>query len=227
MLPSSSTPLQTAVEQAAITGYANILDEVRTRILGMNTIVAGTVLLPQWLTAELCYLQLRMLCELVALACLMAHGDIEGAKGKKFQKEYAADDILKRLEQLHPDFYPHPITCTFPPGGVHIERVESDYLTKNELISLYHECGGHLHRGSMASIFHPEKPKQPPTIERALFWGMKFSNLLSQHHIASLTNKTHYLSFLSHHQANGAAFVVIAKSPELDEHLKHGQLAKK
>ena len=221
MPPHSSTPSQTAAEQAAITEYANILDEVRTRILGMNTIVSGTVSLPQWLTAELCYLQLRMLCELVALSCLIAHGDIEGAKGKKIQKEYAADDILKRLEHLHADFYPHPITCTFSPDGVHIERVVAGYLTKDELITLYHECGGHLHRGSMASIFHPERPKQPPTVERALFWRMKFSNLLSQHHIATLTNRTHYLSFLSHHQANGAAFVAIAKSPELDENLEN------
>ncbi len=109
------------------------------RILSINTIVSGTTSLPQWQTAELCYLQLRMLCELVALGCLLAHGDIEASKSKKFQKGYAADDILKQLEQLHPDFYPHPITCTFSPGNVHIERVQSGYLTKHELITLYHE----------------------------------------------------------------------------------------
>lgn len=215
-------------QQAAITAYANILDEIRTRILGINTIVSGTKSLPSWISAELCYLQLRLLCELVALGCLLAHGDIEAAKGKKLQKEYAADDILKQLEQLHPNFYPHPITCSFSPKNVHIERVESGYLMKHELIALYHECGGHLHRGSLSSIFHTEKPKQPPSIERALSWGMKFSNLLSQHHIASHTNQTHFLAFLSHHQANGSAYVAIAQSPELDQNLhemeagKHG-----
>lgn len=205
------------------TAYANILDEIRTRILGINTIVTGTASLPSWITAELCYSQLRMLCELVALGCLLAHGNIDATKGKKFQKEYAADDILRQLEQLHPNFYPHPIVCTFSPGNVHIERVESGYLTKQELIVLYHECGGHLHRGSLSSIFHPTKPKQPPAIEQALSWGMKFSNLLSQHHIASSTNKTHLLAFLSHHQANGNAFVAIAQSPELDQNLEVSQ----
>lgn len=202
-----------------INAYAGILDEVRTRILGINTIVAGTASLPPWIPAELCYLQLRLLCELVALGCLIAHGDIEATRGKKLQKEYAADDILKALEHLHPNFYPHPITCHFHPGGVHIERVESGYLTKHELIALYHECGGHLHRGSLSTIFRKENPKQPPTVERALEWGKKFSNLLSQHHIASHTDRKHYLAFLSHHQANGNAFVAIAEAPELDQNL--------
>lgn len=199
----------------AITAYANILDEIRTRILGIGTIVDGTASLPSWISAELCYLQLRLLCELVALGCLIAHGDIEATKGKKLQKEYAADDILKQLEQLHPDFYPHPITCSFSPAGMHIERIESGYLTKQELITLYHECGGHLHRGSLSSIFRPVNPKQPPTVERALSWGQKFSNLLSQHHIASRTRQFHYLGFLSHKQANGNAFVAMAQSQGL------------
>lgn len=209
--------------QADITVYANILDEIRTRIRGMNTIVLGTRSLPTWISAELCYVQLRMLCELVALGCLLAHGNIEASKGKKLQKEYAADDIFTRLEQLHPNFYPHPITCTFSPGSLHIERVESGYLTKEELVALYHECGDHLHRGSLSRIFHANKPKQPPTVERALSWGMKFTNLLSQHHIASNTNQKHFLGFLSHHQANGNAYVAIAQSPELDKNLQSSE----
>lgn len=203
-----------------VIAYANVLDEIRARILGINTIVAGTTSLPSWMTAELCYLQLRLLCELVAIGCLLAHGDIDATKSKKIQKQYAADDILKQLEQLHPNFYPHPVVCTFSPSNVHIERIESGYLTKQELITLYHECGGHLHRGSLNSIFHTTKPKQPPTLERALSWGAKFSNLLSQHHIASHTNQSHFLAFLSHHQANGNALVAVAQSPELDQNLE-------
>lgn len=73
-------------------------------------------------------------------------------------------------------------------------------------MKLYYKCGGHLHRGSMSRIYHPSNPKQPPQIERVLEWGNKFSTLLSQHHIASFTNKKHFLCFLSHHEANGSAF---------------------
>lgn len=200
-------------QEAEIRTYASILDEVRVRILGINTIVSGTSTLPPWVTAELGYTQLRMLCELVALGCLVAHGDIKETKDSRFRKEYKADNIIKQLEKLHPDFYPHPVECTFPNGGIHMERVETGFLTKLDLLVLYHECGEHLHRGHLARIFHPAKPKQPPQIPKVLEWGSKFTKLLSQHHIASSIGKTHLICFLSHSQAHGNAFVVIGQSP--------------
>ena len=200
-----------------MTAYANILDEARTRILGINTIVSGTAALPPWLTAELGYIQLRMLCELVALGCLIAHGDIEETGSKKLQKEYAADQIITRLERLHPDFYPHPIACTFSPGSIHLDRIESGFLTKVELLNLYHECGEHLHRGSLSRMFSSTNPKQPPQVQKVLDWGQKFLILLSQHHIASFSNRTHFLCFISHHQANGNAYVAIASSPRQEK----------
>jgi|SRR5882724_2304781 len=65
--------------------------------------------------SEFCYLQLRMLCELIAVGCLVVHGDVEGTKG--LCKVWAADKVMKRLEKLHPDFYPHPMVFTFPKPG--------------------------------------------------------------------------------------------------------------
>ncbi len=207
-------------QREAITAYANILDEARTRILSINTILSGTSSLPSWLSAELGYIQLRMLCELVALGCLVAHGDIEATKSNKLQDAYAADNIIKRLGQLHSNFYPRPIICNFSPSNIHIEHVESGFLTKDELLTLYYECGDHLHRGSLKKIYHPSSPKQPPQIEQVLKWGKKFSILLSQHQISSFTNHKHFLCFISHHQANGNAFVAIAQSPEPDNDRK-------
>jgi hypothetical protein len=206
--------------ETLIREYANILDEARTRILGINTIIAGTASLPPWMTAELGYIQLRMLCELVALGCLIAHGDIEATQTKRLQSEYAADSIVRHLERLHSDFYPHPVIATFTESEVHIERIESGFLTKEELLQLYHECGEYLHRGSLSRIYHPTKPKQPPSIDQVFSWGKKFCVLLSQHHVYSLTESEHLLCFISHHQAGGNALVAIAKSPELDQNLR-------
>jgi hypothetical protein len=47
-----------------------------------------------------------MLCELIALSCLVAHGDIQ--LPRQLRKAYAADDMLKQLEALHPNYYPRP-----------------------------------------------------------------------------------------------------------------------
>src|ERR1700689_5024190 len=67
---------------------------------------------------ELCYLQLRMICELIALSSLLAHGDIEAVSTRKTLTRYEADWILDRLFAIHPDFYPQPI------------RLEPNHVTK-------------------------------------------------------------------------------------------------
>lgn len=127
---NNNVPELTDEQNVAITAYADILNEVRTRILGINAIISGTTSLPSWLTAELGYIQLRMLCELVALGCLIAHGDLKETKSKKLQTEYAADHIIKSLEQLHSNFYPHPVVCDFSADSIHMERVKSGFFNK-------------------------------------------------------------------------------------------------
>jgi hypothetical protein len=69
--------------------------------------------LPAAIVREVRFLQLRMLCELIALACLMAHGDIPAVQAsKKLSKEYSADKIIGQLDALHPNFYPYPVLVT-------------------------------------------------------------------------------------------------------------------
>jgi len=70
------------------------------------------------------------LCELIALGCLTAHGEIGATQANKVQKEYAADRIISQLEALHPNFYPHAIRLSVVPGGTHFDRLESGFLTK-------------------------------------------------------------------------------------------------
>ena len=56
---------------------------------------------------EFCFLQLRLLCELVALSCLVAHGTYPLCKPTRAEKKaYSADEIMKKLEELRPHFYP-------------------------------------------------------------------------------------------------------------------------
>lgn len=156
-----------------------------------------------------------MLCETVALSCLAAHGDIEATRTSKLQKDYAADNIIKKLEQLHANFYPHPVTVSPTSNGIHMERIASGFLTKIELVSLYHECGGRLHRGSLAKFRSTAPQAHSADISRVQEWREKFVILLRGHHIASLDNLSHYICFISHPQASGKAMVAHALSPLL------------
>ncbi|MDC8757842.1 hypothetical protein [Janthinobacterium fluminis] len=209
----NSAPKITDMEQRISVEYSNVLNEVRTRINSFQTIIHGTASLPEWLTAELLYLQLRMLCELVAVGCLVAHGEIEQEKLGQVLKRHEPGVMLKKLESLHPDFFPKPIKVTSTSGSHHIDFIEDGFLTKNQFFELYAECHQHLHRGSVSHIYSLTNPKQPPRVEDAVEWAKRLLTLLNTHHIVSSVKGKMLVCWLAHEQVGGNSFVVIAKAP--------------
>jgi hypothetical protein len=131
--------------------YAGLMLEVRGRTDIVHEILQGTYRLPQTTAYELCYLEFRMICELIAIGSLAAHGDIPAAQSARLTKSYKADFILNSLEKLHPDFYPKPNKQIIGANGKveSVEDIKSGFMTKKDLISLYHECGEVLHRGTL------------------------------------------------------------------------------
>jgi len=57
--------------------YANLMEEIKVRLDCINAAMQGRLMLPSPIVREFCYLQIRFLCELVALSCLIAHGDMD------------------------------------------------------------------------------------------------------------------------------------------------------
>jgi hypothetical protein len=207
------TPSPTKQQNEAIAAYGRLLEEAVIRLKTTEGLIDGRFGVPQSLVAELGYLQLRMLCEVVALCCLIAHGDIEATRTTKLQKEYSADSILKKLEHLHPNFYPHPVNISPTPIGHHLDRIADGFLTKNELLSLYHECGARLHRGSLAKFRSSAPRVHEVDLTKLREWLLKFVVLLRSHHVASHNNLAHFICFLSHEQVDGKPLVVLAQSP--------------
>jgi hypothetical protein len=193
--------------------YASIMEEVKTRSFSINTITNSPNGLPSPFVREYCFLQLRMLCELIALGCLVAHGDIEATKAASFQKAYKADEILKRLEALHPNFYPSPRKPVFGPNSLHLADYEAEFLTKSELITFYGKCGDVLHKGSLRRLISSKSPIQNsfPDINK---WGQKVLNLLSVHIISRIGGNFHFVTFLEAPQVGGNVLVSVAESPK-------------
>jgi hypothetical protein len=73
-------------DKALLTLYANLMEEVKLRIHCIDRAVNGTNLLSRPIVRKLCYGQLGLLCELIALSCLVAHGDIPATCSKKLGK---------------------------------------------------------------------------------------------------------------------------------------------
>jgi hypothetical protein len=103
-MPNPSKDLQKSCQT-----YARLMQEIKRRHSVIAEVLNQAIPMPEMAAFEFCYLQLRKICEVFALGCLAVHGDIPEVRSKLVEKTYSADQIMKRLTQIHPQFYPVPL----------------------------------------------------------------------------------------------------------------------
>jgi hypothetical protein len=150
----------------------------------------------QLITGESCYLQLRMICELIALACLTARGDIQETQQNKLKEAYQADRIINALTRLHPDFYPMPSKQSPVKINGRWEKtyLKDGFLTKQELASLYHESGGFLHCGKLADI--ASRKDRLPDMKRIEEHCLKVWRLLEHHEMQLIDQRYQIIALM-------------------------------
>jgi hypothetical protein len=188
--------------------YANLMDEVKRRTNFLRSVLNGEPPLPMIIVQEVAYLQLRLCCELIALACLVAHGDMSGAATKELRERYEPGYIIKGLEKLHPEFYPMPGDQVLGPDGKvqRIDEVKSGYLTKEDLLKLWGSCGSYLHRGTLRSVL--EGKKRPIETNKIKTWLDKIVRLLDHHQI-QLSDGRHQLWVIMQAKSDGLVHVTL------------------
>ena len=173
------------VNERSLETYGSLMEEIKLRVEAIDRILAGEVYLRNKIAEELCYLQLRMICEITALSCLIIHGDVKGAQSSQLQKAYQADWIINKLQELHPKFYPQPIESKDKPGigggPPQVVDIVDGFLTREELVKLYHICGDKLHRGRAKNIL---KGSDAPNYNNIKIWRSKIIKLHNRHRIA-------------------------------------------
>ena len=174
----------TSKQSKALEIYANLMAEAKYRIAAIDA-EAKRPNVPALFVREFCFLQLRMLCELIALGCLAAHGDVGTTQTNKLRKEWQAGKIILGLEKLHPEFFPQAIKEEKPINGERHLRATKAGLTKSELIALYVKCSKNLHRGTIKSITRNETLPQP-SMSDVIRWAQKIEDLLAMHVLALL-----------------------------------------
>jgi len=60
--------------------YTSLMEEAKSRFGVIESAIEGKLGVADFIACEIAFLQLRMLCEIVALACLVAHGDVTHLK---------------------------------------------------------------------------------------------------------------------------------------------------
>lgn len=177
-------------EKSLRTLYANLMDEVKVRIHCIDRAVNGQTGFPGPIVREFCYGQLRLLCELIALSCLVAHGDIPATYSKRLGKEWSAETIFEQLEKLRPHFYPIPVRQRsrglFGTVQQHnIEGINPMPLPKEALLELYGKCHQQLHRGNVRKLLNSATPIDVSTnFPEIISWAQRINDQLDFHLIA-------------------------------------------
>lgn len=196
--------------------YAALLEEAKLRMGVIESALSGSIPLEGPFLQDTCFLQLRFLCELIALSCLVIHGDIDATKRRDLRKKWHAKEIIERLEEIHPSFYPVPGTLKKTPTGWHIDKVDEPFLSKSALVELYGKCGDALHRGDLKRLLKSSRPRQfmPEEVARSL---QKIRTLLDVHSIPLFQEGTVIVVLLRDEKLNGSVLVRFASTPVGEE----------
>lgn len=135
-----------------------------------------------FLTAEFCYLQVRRICELLALGVLAAHNSLPGARSSKLYSIWNPDKIFRNVSVLNEMGFPVPFR-----GSVNLDRtlhftpIEKPLIDAAYLGKMYARCGENLHVGKFSDLL-TERQKMYD-IREIRQWCGGLAELLSEHMI--------------------------------------------
>lgn len=191
-MPKSSYP-KTIEERAKL--YLHCMVEIKERLrLVEGACAADTAPL---FKNEICSLQFRHICELIAIACLAAQGDFKTQRA--FREAYSPALIFNALREIFPFFFPQPSTVTYTPAeGSNPARhhvaanTKGDAYGEQDIIKLWGRAGNDLHRASVDKYLKATFGK-PPTLEPIAKHVLGLVRLLETHLIPIGTPETSLL----------------------------------
>lgn len=161
--------------------YCDAMTEITLRQKVIFDILKGNIQMGIRPSYEMCHLEMRMICELIAISCLAAHGDIPTTRSGRMASAYEADWILRALEKVHPNFFPIPSKMTKEGKELVLLDNNEPCLTKADVIGTYHKCGAVLHRGNIKKMGLLQT--DPSEMRAISAWLKKSENLINQHTI--------------------------------------------
>ena len=139
-------------------------------------------------------LQLRMMIEDIAVACVIANADEVPELAHGLRGEYSPSRILKGLEKINPKCYPTPIIENV--DGSHgnfrdtQHRPEGDWLTRAQAVEEYGRLSNVIHRNLKSYDGNPVDYSD--LYQRCGYLEYRIRNLLSHHQITVLNENTMY-----------------------------------
>lgn len=172
----------------AVRIYGQLMEEIKTRLTAVKETAdflhANRDTPNSFFHAEFAYLQLRFVCELVALSALAAHKPY--GLTDQLWESYHARRALQQLAAINKACFPRPISLSRTDVGVHITLNEAGALKRAGLQRIYDKLGSTLHRGRFRHVFE----RQPRVYDMGAIdrWGARIGALLS-HHIVMIPDQ--------------------------------------
>lgn len=171
--------------------YCGLMEEIKLRVGFIEYACNNPGPVPQFIV-ETCFLQLRMIHELVAIGCIAIQS--KHVNIGRLEKEWSANEIMPHLERLNPAFFPRAIAISGPAqagyAGHVVEPTQQEF-TKAVFLKNYGRCGGQLHRGTLRKIASSMPPKPASFDEvREITSGLK--KLLNTHSIHAPDNTRYW-----------------------------------
>lgn len=134
-----------------------------------------------YLDIEFCYLQVRRICEILAIAALIAHNEIDSFRANKFIKAWNADDLFTKLASVNTTAFPRAARFEAEEeAGVFVATIENEgYLTREAFTQIYHQCSAGLHAGTLKRLLD-YGPKQY-NVKDVISWLDEIVRLLNIH----------------------------------------------
>lgn len=131
--------------------YVALMRDVVVRSDAIDAIIDCPGALPPRLVREFCYLQIRMMCELVALGCVVVHDQLPAAEVKKLRKQYHPDKIIAKISEYEPQFFPNAVKRVdqMSDGSKQIALYEPPLMTPKDLTRMWGKTGDVLHLGGV------------------------------------------------------------------------------
>lgn len=135
---------------------------------------------------EFSYLQYRYIAELIAMACLVAHDQLDESELKKLRTTYKASQIFKKLKHIYPDFLMLPVVLIKLDGNWHFELDKGQSFVSEDLSALWTRSGSILHVGEFQNL-HKRKTKIDDLSE-VLLTHNRLCKLLGAHRVLTKGN---------------------------------------
>jgi len=187
--------------------YSAFMEEIKLRTGAIDRYMArfktdaGAV--DGFTDAESCILQVRYICELIALSSAAVHNLI--GITSRIRDSYQPGMIFKLLEGSNKNSFPRAVTYGAGPASYEFNKGEMDLA---ELKKVYNDCGELLHRGALKHALASNQREYAP--EEILGWVNRIKALLNLHVVLMLDAGIVILVTLSNE--NGEVQVALAQS---------------